>query len=218
MIFGKKNLVFFFIEFIVLCFFLTPNSWANIDKNNHEIKAFNNNFKKNLTTKKQYSSTTVRCEKIVVNRKKQLIEFYDNVVVEQDQSSLLADKMVVIYNENQSPQSQQNSNQIKRIDAFNHVKIFSDETTATGESGYYDPIENFFVLQKNVIVNNGTSIANGEKFIYNLNTKKGFLYGKDIEYKNNKTNDNRAVVIIGDDINEIKNSKQNYEQKNSQSQ
>lgn len=175
MIFGKKNLRFFFIDFIVLCFFLTPNCWANTNKNNYEIKAFNNNFQKNPTTKKKYSPTSVRCEKIVVNRKKQLIEFYDNVVVEQDQSSLLADKMIVIYDENKSSPSQQNTSKIKRIDAFNHVKIFSDETTATGESGYYDPIANYFVLQKNVIVNNGTSIANGEKFIYNLNTKKGFL-------------------------------------------
>ncbi len=171
--------------------------------------------------------TKIRSEFININRQNQTVEFNDNVIVEKEDSSLLADKMIVIYEEKKSNELNSKQTKIKRIDAYNHVKIFSDDSTATADNGYFDPEKNIFVLQKNVMVNNGTSIANGDKFIYNLTTKKGNFIGKQNEISSNQIidennssnkNDDRVMVIIGDDIKDLKKSKKKNEQKNSQSQ
>ncbi len=208
-------------------YFTAQISFANDllnDLDNHDRKASLNN---NKTTKNKSLPTKIRSEIITINRQNQTVEFNDNVVVEKEDSSLLADKMIVIYEEEKSNNLNSKQNKIKRIDAYNHVKIFSDESTATGDNGYYDPAQNIFVLQKNVMVNNGTSIASGDKFIYDLKTKKGNLIGKQNQIsanvnstKNSNINniDDRVTVIIGDDIKDLKKSKKTHEQKNSQSQ
>jgi lipopolysaccharide export system protein LptA len=132
------------------------------------------------------------------------------VTVEKDDSSLLANKMTVLYEEKSQSNSQKSS--IKKIIAQDNVKIFSEDFVASGDSGYYEPSKNIFVLEKNVIVNNGTSIASGNKFIYDLVTKKGKFVGrKDETSITGNGGDKRVVVVIGDDFpdrkKEIKKSK-----------
>ena len=97
---------------------------------------------------------------------------------------------------------------IKRIDAYDNVKIFSEDFVASGDYGYFDPLNDFFVLEKNVIVNNGTSIASGDKFLYNIKTKKGNFLGRKDETSIAKNNgEKRVVVIIGEDSAEKKKDK-----------
>jgi lipopolysaccharide export system protein LptA len=94
-----------------------------------------------------------------------------------------------------------------------NVKIFSEEFVGSGDSGFYDPGQNIFVLEKNVIVNNGTSIASGDKFLYDLTTKKGrFLGKKDETSITGSGGDKRVMVIIGSDASEVKKTKTQYEQ------
>lgn len=149
-------------------------------------------------TQTKNSPTRIRSDIIDIKRKSQTIKFINNVVIEKDDSSLLAQEMVVLYNEKKDKDKK---NSIKRIDATGDVKIFSEEFIASGKKGYYLPDKNIFTLEKDVIVNNGTSIASGEKFVYNLTTKRGRFIGQ-----NNETSirgnggDKRVVVIIGDDI------------------
>ena len=130
--------------------------------------------------------------------------------VEKDDSSLLAQKMTLLYDQKSGKEGEKKAG-IKRIDAKENVKIFSEEFIASGEFGYYLPKENIFVLEKKVIVNNGTSIASGEKFLYNLLTKKGKFIGKkdetSIAGKANNGADNRVVVVIGEDFQKPKKSK-----------
>jgi len=105
---------------------------------------------------------------------------------------------------------------IKRIDAKENVRIFSEEFIASGDVGFYDPEKNIFVLEKNVIVNNGTSIASGDKFIYNLQTKKGNFVGKKDETSiTGNGGDKRVVVVIGDDLQDSRKSKKGKDDKNS---
>jgi lipopolysaccharide transport protein LptA len=173
---------------------------------------------------KPESPTRIRSDIIDIKRKSQTINFFSNVVVEKDDSSLLADKMVVFYNEKKDQDSQNNDEKkgsIKRIEARENVRIFSEEFIASGSYGYYDPKKNIFVLEKNVIVNNGTSIASGDKFIYNLQTKKGNFVGpKDETSITGNGGDKRVVVVIGNDLEdqnqEMKTSKKQKNAKNSQ--
>ena len=120
--------------------------------------------------------------------------------------------MTVLYEESKAVPDSKKS-KIKRIEAKENVKIFSEEFVGSGDSGFYDPQQNTFVLEKNVIVNNGTSIASGDKFLYDLTTKKGrFLGKKDETSIAGNGGDKRVVVILGSDAGEIKKSKTEYEQ------
>ncbi len=133
--------------------------------------------------------------------------FTGNVVVEKDDSSLLAQKMKVIYTENANPKAGQKKNEIERIDAEENVKIFSEEFIGSGDLGHFEPKNNLFILEKNVIVNNGTSIASGDKFNYNTVTKKGHFVGrKDETSIQGNGGDKRVVVVIGNDIKKDKKS------------
>jgi len=108
--------------------------------------------------------------------------------------------MTVLYDEKSSEKSE-----IRRIEAKENVKIFSEEFVASGDFGYYEPKQEIFVLEKNVIVNNGTSIASGDKFIYNTTSKKGRFVGKKEETA--IATDKRVVVVIGSDLKKEKNER-----------
>lgn len=150
---------------------------------------------------KQEIPTKIRSKIIDIKRKSQIIDFFDNVIVEKGDSSLLADEMRVVYEEKKKGKS---SSVVKRIDAKKNVKVFSEEFIATGEIGHYDPKKNIFMLEKNVIVNNGVSVASGDKFIYNITTKKGDFIGGKHESNIDGREDKRVIVIIGNEIEQEK--------------
>lgn len=147
--------------------------------------------------------TKIRSKIIDIKRKSQIIDFFDDVIVQKGDSSLLADEMRVIYEENKDKNSQ--SSAIKRIDAKKNVKVFSEEFVGTGDIGHYDPKKNLFVLEENVIINNGVSVASGDKFIYDIATKKGKFIGGKNESNIDNREDKRVIVIIG---NEMENEKE----------
>jgi lipopolysaccharide transport protein LptA len=182
-------------------------------------------LQENLALAKSSSEgqTKIRSDIIDIKRKSQTVSFINNVVVEKDDSSLLAKKMVLFYNEDRKPRDKNSKLEeiknekiekpkisIKRIEARENVKIFSEEFVASGDFGYFDPQKNIFVLQQNVIVNNGTSIASGDKFIYNLTTKKGnFVGNKDKSSIKKNDGDKRVVVVIGEDLQDKKTEEKN---------
>ena len=86
-------------------------------------------------------------------------------------------------------------NEIETINAYKDVKIFTANYVATAELGYYNPKESLFILEKDVIVNNGDSIGVGNKFIYNLITKQGEFITDGINKVKSKT-DNRVSITI----------------------
>jgi len=155
------------------------------------------------TQKLKNTHTRIRSDIIDIKQKSQKIDFIGNVVVERDDASLLANKMEVFYNDKNT---EKNNSNIKEIRAFDDVKMFNDEFVASSDLANFYPDKNIFILEKNVIVNNGTSILTGDKFSYDLKTKKGNFIGEKIpnnsQKNNNKNGDDRVTVIIGDDIKE----------------
>ena len=107
---------------------------------------------------------------------------------------------------------------IKKIEATNNVKVFNDEFVATGTYGFYSANQNNIILEKNVTFNNGTSVAHGEKFVYDLKTKKGNMVGTGNPAKPTNhqadSDDGRVIVIIDDST--IKQSQKNSQKPNSQ--
>lgn len=172
---------------------------------------------------KAETATRIRSDIIDIKRKSRIVKFINNVVVEKDDSSLLAKEMIVIYDEEESsgnPKSDASEGaSIKRIDASGNVKIFSEDFIASGDYGHYDPKRDVFVLEENVLVNNGTSIASGNKFIYYTKTKQSHFVGVNnetpISGENNakKSGDNRVTVIIGNELMDQKNPEKSKEKK-----
>jgi lipopolysaccharide transport protein LptA len=144
-------------------------------------------------------TTKITANFIDIKRKSEMVNLIGNVIVEKEDLSIKADNMVVYYYENKGDQDDQGG-KIKRIEAANNVKIFNGDITATGKYGFYNPDQNNLILEKNVIFNNGTSVAKGQKFIYDLKTKKGNLVGKkDVPTINKTSNSDGRVVVIIDD-------------------
>lgn len=197
-------------------------SFFSNDAKSQVVEAVENDSqitKKPAAKKGKEAPTKIRSDIMDIKRKNQTIDFFGNVIVEKEDSSMLADKMTVFYeekdNKKSSSEEEVKESSIKRINAESNVKVFSEEFIATGNSGYYEPKENIFVLEGNVIVNNGTSVANGSRFVYNTITKKGNFVGKKNEiqikdlvknYESEDKEDKRVVVIIGDDLSEQKKS------------
>ena len=175
---------------------------------------------KSANTKAKEAKTKIRSDIIDIKRKSQSVNFVGNVVIEKADSSFLSQKMTILYNEKENKKdSDQNlkkssdsvkskpskKSSIKKIYTNEKVKIFSDEFVASGDSGYYEPANDIFVLEKNVIVNNGVSIAKGDKFIHHISTKRSNFVGQKQEAADK---DKRVVIIIGDDAKDAKKSKE----------
>lgn len=156
------------------------------------------------------SPTKIISKKIDIKRDKQEIRFIDDVIVENGESSMLSNEMLVIYDEKKGDDGKTD---IKRIDAIGAVKIFNEEFIATSKTGYYIPSQEQFVLEEDVIVNNGTSIASGSKFIYDILTQNGRFVGvkneSSISGQGGNSSDSRVIVIIGES--DVKNNKKTNE-------
>jgi lipopolysaccharide transport protein LptA len=189
--FDLKKFRFMSIKFILLAIFFITISQKLVAQNiNPSLNKTNKNVK-----------TTISSDIIDIKKKSQKIDFINNVIVERDDISILANKMTIFYIENNLNNGKENSSSIKEIVANDKVKLFNNELTVNADFARFDPQKNIIILEKNVIVNNGTSIINGNKFIYDLNQKSGFIHGKS-DIKNLNNTDNRVTVIIGDDIKE----------------
>lgn len=148
-------------------------------------------------------TTKIKANFIDIKRQIGTAKLTGNVIVEREDLSMKADNMIIYYYEQKGEENDRGA--IKKIEAKNNVKIFNGEFIATGKYGFYNPDQNTVILKENVIFNNGTSIANGEKFTYDLKTKKGDLIGnKNLPIKSQSDvsdgtkPDGRVIVIIDD--------------------
>ena len=146
--------------------------------------------------------TRITADIIDIKRKAQTIELINHVAIKRTSDSIFANKMIIFYTEdgnNSQPTEAKNQklSSIKKIEAYENVKIINDSLTATADKGYYSSSENIFILEDNVVVHDGNATGNGKKFIYNLETKKGHFEGEhNAKHNQNGATDNRVVVII----------------------
>ena len=158
---------------------------------------------------KKEPPTRITSDIIDIKRKSQIMEFIGHVVVKKGLDTMLAERMLVFYEDdknsemksfNGAPAANQPAKKsaIKRIEAEQNVRVFSTDMVATGDSGYYDPQADIFVLEQNVVVNNGSSVGHGDKFVYSLKTQKGNFVGNKTEESSNVI-DNRVIFVISND-------------------
>ncbi len=170
-------------------------------------KSFANNLKLNVKSLEKPIHTRISSDIIDIKKKSQKIDFINNVIVERQDFSMLAKKMTVYYLDNKIDDNPANKNSsIKEVKAYDNIKLFNNEFTANSDIATFDPNKNIIILEKNVMVNNGTSVIKGDKFIYDINLKKGQVFGqKNLKNLNEKI-DERVTIIIGDDIKDSTNN------------
>lgn len=153
-------------------------------------------------TKLKSETTTITSKYIDIKRKSQKIEFLENVVVKNASDMMTSEKMTVFYEESENNKENQN-NKIDKIVSENNVKLFTADFVASSDQGYYNPNKEIFVLEKNVVVNNSDSIGTGDKFIYDLKTRKGNFIGN----QKNIDGDSRVIFVIDKNSENLKKNK-----------
>ena len=103
--FITTKLILFYYLFVILFLFASNKSWAE-------------------NTAKNQKPIIIRSDFITIKQKSQQVKFLQNVVVEQDDSSLLANEMVVDYLENNNKKRE-----INLITANKNVKLFNQNIT-----------------------------------------------------------------------------------------
>ncbi|MFT4718087.1 MAG: lipopolysaccharide transport protein LptA [Rickettsiales bacterium] len=135
--------------------------------------------------------SNIKSEIVKIVKDKNFIEFKNNVILVREDISFLAKKMLVF---TKKGKEMSNDFQIELIEASGKVKIFNQTFIATGDYGTYDVKKNIFKIYGNVILNEGTKIAKGSEFIYDITTEKGSLLSQK----------DRPVIIINEDLNNLK--------------
>ena len=91
------------------------------------------------------------------------IETEGNVILKTPQSTIYADKVVLYLYDAQNMQ-------IKKVDAFGHVTVVSEEATAKAEQGFYWPDRDDIELNGKVSIEKDGHIVYGDKATTNLKT------------------------------------------------
>ncbi len=154
--------------------------------------------------------TKITSDLIRIRRHVQQVEFIGNAKIDRGDDVIFANRMILFYEKkaeniaNQSLPRESSESGIKMIDIDGAVKIFSDDMIATSAFGRYEPGKKLVTLERNVVVNRGSSVAKGAKFVYNVETKRGSFIGKSAssDQKNlqlqvdPKPDKGRAILII----------------------
>lgn len=126
-------------------------------------------------------------EKIIYYPEKQMAVATGNVMADDQQNKVYADRMVSYFEKDA-----QGNLEMERIEIFDHVKIITPQATATALRGIYQPKESLVRLYDDVIINQDGNILKGDYAETNLTTgisrmisRKGRVSGI-FKEKNNK--------------------------------
>jgi len=135
------------LNFLILFFLLILHSHA-FDSSIGDIYIESKNLDIDLATKKA--------------------EFFDHVVVKQDDIKVSTDKLVIFFK----------NNEVKKIDFLNNVKFQMRDKLILGDKAEYTKNDNTLKIIDNVIYKGDNSEINGDIFTYNLKTKVSKLSSK----------------------------------------
>jgi lipopolysaccharide export system protein LptA len=136
----------------------------------------------------------LEADKIRIQKNKNIMIFTGNVKAEQEELNILADKMVVNYHTNKDGKIN-----IDNIEVKDNVVLKNKTITAQSNNGFYDFKKRIITLRDEIVLNEKDAVIFGNVLIYNVKTGATNIEGKN---ENKKSND--RVIIILDNINDIK--------------
>lgn len=211
----------FFCSFLIIFCLIFLQKYAFATECN------NNNCKKSSS-----QNINITADYFHLRKKEANLDFIGNVTIAREEVVMKSSKMLAVFskesvdetvssqqkknsekqnNERRGSKTNKNTPKLLKIISNVPIKIFTNDSVISADRGYYNHLEKQFILERNVLLNNGTSVVSGNKFTYDLATKKGRLLSQflpednknqnpKIDHKEDSKIHKRAVVIINNGL------------------
>jgi lipopolysaccharide export system protein LptA len=111
----------------------------------------------------------ITSDSVEANQKQNKVTFRGNVIAKQGDTTLYANTLVIIYDEN--------TKKLKEIIATGNVKIVQLERRATGQKATFQQDENKMVLDGEAVVREGENVIRGERVIFYVDEERSVVEG-----------------------------------------
>ena len=111
----------------------------------------------------------INSDSVEANQKQNKVTFKGNVIAKQRDTTLYANTLVIIYDEN--------TKKLKEIIATGNVKIVQLERRATGQKATFQQDENKMVLDGEAVVREGENVIRGERVIFYVDEERSVVEG-----------------------------------------
>lgn len=139
---------------------------------------------------------------IIIDRNLNRATLLKNAKIVQKPIILEAEKIVIDYLEKKTTQESDQS-QLKEIRAYKNVELTTDKMYVTSDEGIYNAKNGILILSGNVVAIEGQTKAQGDKFIYNINTGESRIKstlqtegGDGTDILNTEGKDGRVIIIL----------------------
>jgi lipopolysaccharide export system protein LptA len=103
------------------------------------------------------------------DQKQNTVTFKGNVVAKQEEMTLYANTLVVVYNPN--------TKTLKEIVATGNVKVVQLDRRATGQKVTFDQDENKVVLDGDAVIREGANVIRGERITFYVDEERSVVEG-----------------------------------------
>ncbi len=111
----------------------------------------------------------ISSDSVEADQKKNTVTFKGNVVAKQEDITLYANTLIILYDPN--------TKQLKEIVAIGNVKVVQRERRATGQRATFHQDENKVVLDGEAVVREGENVIRGEKITFYVNEERSVVEG-----------------------------------------
>jgi lipopolysaccharide export system protein LptA len=126
-----------------------------------------------LKTKRDFGFTASRApiditsDTVEGDQKQNTVTFKGNVVAKQEDMTLYANTLVVIYDPD--------TRKLKKIVAIGNVKVIQLDRRATGQKATFDQDENKVVLDGDAVVREGANVIRGERITFYVEEERSVV-------------------------------------------
>jgi len=111
----------------------------------------------------------ITSDSVEADQKKSTVTFKGNVVAIQEDKTLYANTLVILYDPN--------TKKLKEIIAIGNVKLVQLERRATGQKATFQPDENKAILEGEAVVREGENVIRGERIIFYVDEERSIVEG-----------------------------------------
>jgi lipopolysaccharide export system protein LptA len=153
------------ISFFLLFFFVSGEA--------QEKKGSGKGGEKDIKTDRGFGFTTSRApiditsDTVEADQKQNRVTFTGNVVAKQEDVTLYANTLVMIYDPD--------TKKLKEIIAIGNVKVVQLDRRATGQKVTFDQDKNKVVLDGDAVVREGTNVVRGERITFYVDEERSVV-------------------------------------------
>ncbi|HYA92833.1 MAG TPA: lipopolysaccharide transport periplasmic protein LptA [Thermodesulfobacteriota bacterium] len=153
------------ILFFLLFFFVSGEA--------QEKKGSGKGGEKDIKTDRGFGFTTSRApiditsDTVEADQKQNRVTFKGNVVAKQEDVTLYANTLVMIYDPD--------TRQMKEVIAIGNVKVVQLDRRATGQKATFDQDSNKVILDGDAVVREGTNVVRGERITFYVDEERSVV-------------------------------------------